>query len=221
MKYFIGYIVALLNKNSDSTIYKIYPDFLKRLKKDKIVIGVVGINGKTMIRDILVNVLNDNGYRVATNKKGHGLANTFIKKSDVVVVRIGKNNILDVKYDYLIVTNIKSDDKDMTNYINKLDSNIVILNGNDKYVKGISKDHICYGMNKIRSYYDIKYNSVVNKKIGRIDFKYDNHICSYPLITKNIFNTYNELAILTLLTCMKLNPNDIKKSLKKVNIIEN
>lgn len=220
MKYFIGYIISLFKKNSDHIIYKIYPDFLKKNKKNKIVIGVVGINGKTMIRDILVNVLSDNGYNVVTNKRGCGLANTFIKKSDIVVVRIGKNNVLDIDYDYLIVTNIKNEDIDMTECINKIDTKMVILNGNDKHVTGINKEYICYGMDKIRSYYDISYNSIINKKALKIDFRYDNHICTYPLVTNNIFNIYNELSIITLLTCMKMNPNDIKKSLKKINIIE-
>lgn len=215
MKYFISYIIALIKKNSDSIIYKLYPNFISRIKKDVITIGVTGKNGKSITCDMIVNILKDNGYRVLYNKKGYGLASTFVrslKKYDIVVIRIGKGNILDMHYDYLLCTNLYDD-------MNIKYSNI-ILNGCDKGILKISGDKIVFGVDTDKLYSDIKYKATINKKDMNILYKYDNKICSYQLLSNDKFNIYNELGVITLLSNIKLNHNQINKSLKKINLKE-
>ncbi len=215
MKYFISYIIALFKKNSDSIIYKLYPNFVNRIKKDVITIGVVGKNGKSITCDILTSVLKDNGYKVLYNKKGYGVASTFVrsfKKYDIVVIRVCKNNILDIDYDYLLCTNVPDN-------MNLKYSNI-ILNGSDKGILNISGDKIVFGTDKDKMYDAIKYKATINKKDMNILYKYDNKICSYQLLSKDKFNIYNELGVITLLTNIKLNHNQINKSLKKINLKE-
>ena len=215
MKYFMSYIIALIKKNSDSIIYKLYPNFINRIKKDVIIIGVTGKNGKSITCDMLVSILKDNGYRVLYNKKGYGVGSTFVrsfKKYDIVVIRIDKNNIFDIHYDYLLCTNLYDD-------MNIKYSNI-ILNGCDKGILKIFGDKIAFGIDGDLLYSNIKYKAIINEKDMNILYKYDNKICSYQLLFKDKFNIYNELGVITLLSNIKLNHNQINKSLKKINIKE-
>ena len=67
---------------------------------------------------------------------------------------------------------------------------------------------------------EIDYMAEVEFDKDKLTLRYDTKIMVYPLISNSIFNTYNEVAAITLLTNLGLKPNDIKKSLRKLNIVE-
>ncbi len=49
---------------------KLCPDFLQRLPKPQTIIGVTGTNGKTTVSNLVSDILEDQGYKVLTNRKG-------------------------------------------------------------------------------------------------------------------------------------------------------
>ena len=297
MRYFIALIVSkiayfmirLIGK--DGTYFpgkvaiKICPDFLGHIKKPKVIIGVTGTNGKTTVCNMIIDVLEDNGYRVLNNRKGaninFGIASTFLEAKgeyDIAVLEIDERSSRliypYVKPNYVVVTNFFRDSirrnahpEYIVDFINKAipKETTMILNGDDLICTGVAPEnkHIYYSIDKLstdtknpinivrdiricpKCHSTLKYDYVRYHHLGKahcpkcdfanptpnylakldfdkmtMDYKYDTKICTYPLVSNSIFNIYNEIACITLLTNLKLSPNDIKKSLKKLHIVE-
>ena len=296
MKYILALIVSKLAYfmirliGKDGTYFpgklaiKICPDFLGHIKKPKLIIGVTGTNGKTTVCNMIIDILEDNGYRVLSNRKGaninFGIASTFLEakgKYDIAVLEIDERSSKliypYVKPNYVIVTNFFRDSirrnahpEYIVDFINNAipESTTMILNGDDLICSGVAPNnkHIYYSIERLDTdleecinivrdiricpncHHKLEYDYVRYHHIGRahctncdfaspvpdyvakvdfekmkMDYKYDNKICTYPLISNSIFNTYNEIAAITLLTNLKISPNDIKKSLKCLNIV--
>ena len=104
---------------------KICPDFLKKVKKPKTIIGVTGTNGKTTVCNLIIDSLQVNGYKVLNNKFGSnvnsGIASSLIsgmswlqkEKYEIAVFEIDERSSLKVypyvKPTYLICTNLFRD----------------------------------------------------------------------------------------------------------------
>lgn len=104
---------------------KICPDFLKYIKKPKIVICVSGTNGKTSIVNFMADIMRAKGYKVAYNDWGANIfaghsrllldaVNLFNKSTkDVAIIEIDEKTsnitIPLLKPDYFIVTNLFRD----------------------------------------------------------------------------------------------------------------
>lgn len=104
---------------------KLYDNFLGKISKPKIVIAVTGTNGKTTTNNLLCDVLENLGYKVACNKEGYNVRpgvsralmtkTTFFNKTlaDIAVIEVDELS-LDVilpyiKANYLIVSNLSRD----------------------------------------------------------------------------------------------------------------
>ncbi len=264
---------------------KICPDFLKHIKKPKVIVGVTGTNGKTTVCNMIIDILEDNGYKVLSNRKGaninFGIASTFLEakgKYDIAVLEIDERSSKliypYIKPNYVVVTNFFRDSirrnahtEYITSFINGAipKETTLILNGDDLICSNLAPEnkHIYYSIDKLdtdldkcinivrdiricpKCLHELKYDYVRYHHIGKchcthcdfaspnadylakvdfknmkMDYKYDTKICTYPLVSNSIFNTYNEVAAITLLTNLKLSPNNIKKSLSKLNIVE-
>lgn len=298
MRYYIALFVSKLAYlairliGKDGTYFpgklaiKICPDFLGHIKKPKIIVGVTGTNGKTTVCNMLIDILEDNGYKVLSNKKGaninFGIASTFLEakgNEDIAILEIDERSSKliypYVKPNYVVVTNFFRDSirrnahpEYIVNFINSAipESTTMILNADDLISNKVAPNnkHIYYAMDKLdtdvtesvnivrdiricpRCHKELKYNYLKYHHIGNaycpncgfkspqsdyfateIDFdkmhmviKKDNKISNYPLISNSIFNTYNEIAAISLLSELKLSPKQIKNSLNKISIVE-
>ncbi|MBR1376775.1 MAG: DUF1727 domain-containing protein [Bacilli bacterium] len=297
MRYIIALIISRLAYfmikliGKDGTYFpgklaiKICPDFLGRIKKPKVIIGVTGTNGKTTVCNMIIDILEDNGYNVLSNKKGaninYGIASTFLEakgNEEIAVLEIDERSSKliypYIKPNYVIVTNFFRDSirrnahpEYIVNFINEAipSTTTMILNGDDLICTGVAPNnkHIYYSIGRLstdleksinivrdmricpKCHSELVYDYVRYHHIGKahcpncdfaspdpdflatvdfdkmkMEYRYDNKICTYPLISNSIFNTYNEIAAITLLTNLKLNPTDIKNSLNKINIVE-
>lgn len=125
----IRILLKLLGRNATQLPGKValtlYPNFLEKIDKPKVVIGVTGTNGKTTVCNLLINYFEENKKRVLNNKFGSnvnsGIASALIggtsifnkSKFDFSVLEIDERStpkILPyVKLDYLICTNLFRD----------------------------------------------------------------------------------------------------------------
>lgn len=298
MRYYIAlivsklayYMIKLIGK--DGTYFpgklaiKICPDFLKHVKKPNIIVGVTGTNGKTTVCNMLIDILEDNNYKVLSNKKGaninYGIASTFLEakgNEDIAILEIDERSSKliypYIKPDYIVCTSFFRDSvrrnahpEYIINFINSAipDNTTMILNADDLICSSVAPNnkHIYYAMDKLdtdlkesinivrdirvcpKCHSELKYEYLKYHHIGKaycpncdfkspspnylgseIDFnkmhmviKNDTKISNYPLVSNSIFNTYNEIAVISLLSELKLTPNEIKNSLKKINIVE-
>lgn len=113
------------NDRSGLAALKLDGNFLKKVKKPPIIIAVTGTNGKTTTCNILVDILEHQGYKVACNRGGSnyaaGVATALLKsvnifnqtKCDYLVAEydeISSEKILPaLKPDYLLVNNLTRD----------------------------------------------------------------------------------------------------------------
>lgn len=285
----VYFLIKLIGK--DGTFFpgkvaiKICPDFLKYVKKPKIIVGVTGTNGKTTVCNMIIDILEDNGYRVLSNRKGaninFGIASTFLEAKgeyDICVLEIDeRSSKLIYPYvipNYVVVTNFFRDSirrnahpEYIVDFINKAipKDTTLIVNGDDLICSNLAlqNKHIYYSIDRLDKdtlkplnivrdiricpkchstleydYYryhhlgkahcpKCSFSSPIPDYIAKLDinnmkmeYKNKNKIFVYPLVSNSIFNIYNEIAAITLLTNLKLNPNDIKNSLNKLNIVE-
>lgn len=118
-----GVLLKILNRNipyyPGYIALKICPDFLKYVKKPKLIIAVTGTNGKSTICGLLkdclenlgLNVINNNGFNIDT-----GIAAMFLKSKghvDAAIIEVDEKTsgdiFLNVKPNYLICTNLFRD----------------------------------------------------------------------------------------------------------------
>src|SRR5574344_398569 len=125
----IQLMLKLLRRNATYLPGKIAiticPDFLAKIKKTKTIIGVTGTNGKTTVCNLVIDLLENNGYKVLNNKFGSnvnsGMASSFISgvtwtqkvKNEIAVLEIDERSSLKVypyvKPNYLLCTNLFRD----------------------------------------------------------------------------------------------------------------
>lgn len=105
---------------------KFCPDFLKYVKKPPKTIIITGTNGKTTVNNMLIDILEDNGLKVFSNRSGSnissGISTVFIKgsnifgglkKCDMAVLEVDERTAPRIypylKPDYVVVTNLSRD----------------------------------------------------------------------------------------------------------------
>lgn len=123
------FLLKILRRNASyfpgKIAVTICPDFLGKVSKPKTIIGVTGTNGKTTVCNLLIESLENSGYKVLDNRLGSnvnsGLASAFIlgtnllnkTKYQVAVLEIDERSSPKiypyVKPTYLICTNLFRD----------------------------------------------------------------------------------------------------------------
>ncbi len=155
---------------------KICPDFIKRIDRAKLIIGITGTNGKTTTTNMIADFLEINGSKIATNRLGAnidtGVATALASsvtifnksKKDAVVLeldeRFSRRLLPDVVPHYLVVTNLFRDSikrnahpEFIFNILRDAipSSTKCILNANDLCSSRIGDTHesVYYGMGKL------------------------------------------------------------------------
>ncbi len=154
----------------------ICPDFLGRIGKPEIIIGVTGTNGKTTVCNMINDILIENGYDVINNRLGSnvnsGIATTFISgatitgksKHKIAVLEIDERSAKKiypyVKPNFLVCTNLFRDSMKRnahTEFIyNILTENIpketmLILNGDDLISANLAPENkrVYFGIDRL------------------------------------------------------------------------
>lgn len=142
--------------NPGAFALKICPDFLKQMDKPKTIIGITGTNGKTTTANLILDILEKNGYHPANNRTGSnilgGVTTTLISAinwkgqtvNDLAVLELDERSSRliypYVQPDYLLVNNLFQDSFKRNAHpefiFSILDENIpakskLILNGDD------------------------------------------------------------------------------------------
>lgn len=157
------------------------PDFLGMIEKPKTIIGITGTNGKTTVTNLVLDCLEDCGYKVINNKAGAninaGIASSLVHgvtfgqkvKGDIAVFEIDERSSPKVypyiKPDYLICTNILRDSLRRNAHpefiFNIINSNLpketkLILNADDMLSSNLGKENekVYYGIAKLDSDYE-------------------------------------------------------------------
>lgn len=134
-----------------------------RIEKNFFVIGITGSNGKTTLKDIIYNVLDNKGvkaYKTQGNYNNHiGLPFTILSSSDkdeILVLEMGMSNLGEIdllakisKPDYSIITNIGHSHLEMLKTRDNVfkaktelirhTKNLVFVNENDEYLSDLKR----------------------------------------------------------------------------------
>ena len=192
----IRLILKVFNKNATTLpgkiAIKICPNFISKIAKPKIIIGVTGTNGKTTVCNLLNSFFEKNGYKVINNKFGSnlnsGIASSFISGAnllnkcnyDIAVLEIDERSAPKIlpflKLDYFICTNLFRDsirreaNPDficdlLDKYINK--DTKLILNADDLISSSIGKenDKVYFGISKLKTDKTVINNIVCDVRI--------------------------------------------------------
>ena len=157
---------------------KLYPSFLKKIDKPKIIIGVTGTNGKTTVCNLLINYFEKNGDKVLNNRFGtnvnSGIASALISGTNLhnkskytyAVLEIDERSFPKVlpyvKLDYLICTNLFRDsirrNANSEFIFDIINSNIdkdttLILNADDIVSSALGKENkkVYFGVDKFKN----------------------------------------------------------------------
>lgn len=124
---------------------KFCPDFLKYVQKPSKLVIVTGTNGKTTVNNMLIDVLEDNGFKVFSNRSGSnittGISTVFIKgssvfgklkKADMAVLEVDERSAPKIypylQPDYVLITNLSRDS--------------ILRNAHPQYIAGILTDSV-------------------------------------------------------------------------------
>ena len=171
-----------------------------------------------------------NLFRDSTRRNAHP---EFI--IDIINSSIPKTSTLIVNADDLICSQIGPDNKKIYYSIEKLD-------GDTKVSNNIVRDIIiCPNCYTKLEYEYVKYHHIGKAYCKNCDFKSSepdykavnvdfenlkmtvknkNKMSTYPMISNSIFNTYNELAVICVLSELKMKAVDIKNTISKIKIVE-
>lgn len=157
------------------------PDFLGMVEKPKIVIAITGTNGKTTVANLLLDCLENCGYKVINNKAGSnvnaGIASSLVQgvtlgqkvKGDMAIFEVDERSSPKVypyiKPNYLICTNLIRDSLRRNAHpefiFNIINSNLpketkLILNADDLISSslGAENEKVYYGIDKLDSDYE-------------------------------------------------------------------
>jgi len=277
------------NDKSGSVALRLDRKFLQKVKKPPMVIAITGTNGKTTTCNILVDLLESQGIKVASNRGGAnlnaGLAMTLFRsvnifnkpKVDYLVVEydeISSEEFLPaLKPNYLIVMNLTRDSMKRnahTDYVfNEINKGIspeitLILNADDPISSrlGDKNKKIYFSIDRLsvdqdvntsntqditicpkchhRLIFDyVRYHHIGKCRCPNCDFKtfqgdyvvtkideeqmivkHKGRKTGYGLITDSIFNIYNQLICITMLSELGFSNEQIKESLKKIKIAD-
>lgn len=153
------------------------PDFLKYVEHPKKLVIVTGTNGKTTVNNMLIDILEDNGLKVFSNRSGSnitsGISTVFIKgssifgklkKADMAVLEVDERSAPRIypylKPDYVIITNLSRDSilrNAHPEYIATVLSDAMpkntrlILNADDLISGNVAKDNsrVYFGIEKL------------------------------------------------------------------------
>ena len=154
---------------------KLCPDFLGKIGKPKTIITVTGTNGKTTTCNLIIDVLEKNGYKVLNNRFGSnvrgGITTTLLSgvglnnksKYDIAVIEVDEKSsgriYKYIKPTYAVITNLFRDSLKRnahSEYICKIiedslpDESTLILNADDLISNKIKENNkrIYFGINK-------------------------------------------------------------------------
>jgi len=171
----IKLILKLFRKNATQLPGKIAiticPDFLGRIKRPSKVIAITGTNGKTTTTNLIIRVLEENGYKTVNNSLGsnthHGIASALIndRKGDVAVFevdeRCSKYIYKYIEPTYLVCTNLFRDSIKRNAHTEFIVSQVepaipknttLILNADDLISSRLSEDNkkIFFGIGELK-----------------------------------------------------------------------
>jgi len=211
-------------------------DFIKKIGKPDIIIGVTGTNGKTTITSILTNIFKNKGYRVLNNDGFNietGIAAAFLKdanlfgkaKADIAILEIDEKQSIElfkgIVPNYLICTNLSRDsmrDNGNIDYIlsrikkNLPDQTKLILNSDDLIAcsLGDERENIYFGLDRLSTDKKKPYNIIS-------DLVYCPS-CDSELTYLNV--KYNHVGRATCKPCNFANPEpDYLGKLKKQSLL--
>lgn len=180
---FVGKILDIFAKilighsshKSGKMALMICPDLLEKLEKPKHIVGITGTNGKTTVTNLIVDTMENLGYKVLNNKEGanieDGIVTTLIAgcnlkgktKYEHAVLELDERYmpilLKHIKLDYLIITNMLRDSirrNANVEFISDLltksisEDTTIIVNGDDIVASGIGKNNkkIYYSFSK-------------------------------------------------------------------------
>ena len=169
---------------------KFCPDFLKYVQRPEKLVIVTGTNGKTTVNNMLIDVLEDNGLKVFSNRAGSnistGISTVFIKgssifgklkKADMAVLEVDERTAPRIypylKPDYVIITNLSRDSilrNAHPGYIANVLTNAVpentkmILNGDDLISGNVAPENprAYFGIGKLPEDDEVKFEGLLN-----------------------------------------------------------
>lgn len=187
----VGKTIKLLGKNGTHfpgiVALKICPDFFKKTNRPQKLIAVMGTNGKTTVANLIIDILEDNGYKTLNNQNGgnirEGICATLISgltvfgkcRYDTAVLevdeKISRFVLPYLKPELLVCTNLFRDSfkrnahsefiADIIN--NSISPNTkLILNGDDLISSrlALSNDRVYFGVAPIENEVQVKDNIV-------------------------------------------------------------
>ncbi len=186
-------ILKILKKNASyfpgKFALKICPDFLSLIEKPSKIIAVTGTNGKTTVCNMIIDVLEKNGYKTLNNRLGSnidaGIASSLLSgsnclgksKFEIAVFEIDERSSRKIypyiKPMYILCTNIFRDSIKRNGHtdfiVNIINSSIpsestLILNSDDLICCSIgekNQNKIYYGLDRLLNY-ESTYNNLIN-----------------------------------------------------------
>ena len=226
-----GYKI-LDNKEGSNSLPGIISTFLKAKGNEEIaVLEMDERSSKYIYRYInpdyviITNLFRDSMRRHAHSEFIRDFINDYIPESTKIIVNA----------DDLIACSIGNKNKKIYYGMDKLQSDKKI---SDNIVKDITTCPKCDAPLK---YEYVKYHHIgkcycskcdfkspeadyfgtnIDFKTNKIGVKIENKIINYPLISNSIFNIYNELSVIALLSEIKMSSNDIINGLNSIEIIK-
>lgn len=201
---------------------------------DIIVIGITGSEGKTTTKDFIAGVLSAK-YKVKKslgNYNNHiGLPYTILQikaQDEIAVLEMGMNHLGEIdrlseisKPNYAVITNIGDSHleilknrenvfKAKTEILNYVDKDKIILYGDDKYLNKL--DGIKIGFNKNNDFII----SHIEENFEYTKFKLNGE--NYKILLNGDYNVINSSFGIVFGKIFKMSENEIKNSLKKIEI---
>ena len=163
------------------------PDFLGRMPRPKIVIGITGTNGKTTVANMVEDVLSDRGYDFVCNRSGTnvntGVASALIAnstffgkpKKDLAIFELDERSSPKIlpylKPDLLLCTNLFRDSFKRNAHIEFIvdilngyipDNTRLVLNADDLLCAGLNPEYprAYFGIDRLPSYHTECHNLV-------------------------------------------------------------
>lgn len=194
---FIRLGLKLIKKNATflpgKIAIKICPSFIGYIGKPETIIGVTGTNGKTTVSNMIIDVLEDNGYDVLNNRFGSnvnsGIASALLGESNIIgkakkkiaVLEIDERSCMKIypyiKPNYIVCTNFFRDSikrnahtEFITNLLNHSIPNTakLVLNGDDLICSNIApenQERVYFGISRLDTDTDTCINKINDVRV--------------------------------------------------------